>query len=133
MILYSCDKIILKGNKKLVNFVFRMLLPQLRTGRARNWGNTWLDGIIVKAISFLLGGRCISAKYIVKTNLMFMLIWKIKLLDGEMDREAGPAAVHGVVKTQARLGDWTTTTNLDKYLNVKRENLHGEKYSPVLE
>ena len=36
---------------------------------------------------------------------MFKLIWKIKLLDGEMDRKAGHAAVHGVVKTQARLGD----------------------------
>ena len=64
---------------------------------------------------------------------MFKLIWKIKLLDGEMGREVGRAAVHGVVKTQTRLGDWTTTTNLDKYLNIKRESLHGEKYSPVLE
>lgn len=27
---------------------------------------------------------------------MFKLIWKIKLLDGEMDREVGRAAVHGV-------------------------------------
>lgn len=36
---------------------------------------------------------------------MFKLIWKIKLLHGEMDREVGCAAVHGVVKTQTRLGD----------------------------
>ena len=49
-----------------------------------------------------------------------------------MDRQVGRAVVHGVVKTQTRLGDWTTT-NLDKYLNMKRESLHGEKYSPVLE
>ena len=27
---------------------------------------------------------------------MFKLIWKIKLLDGEMGREVGRAAVHGV-------------------------------------
>ena len=89
--------------------------------------------LLLRPYLFFLGGRCISANHIIKINLMFKLIWKIKLLDGEMDRKAGHAAVHGVVKTQARLGDWTTKTNLGKYLNVKRENLHGEKYSPVLE
>ena len=40
---------------------------------------------VIKAIPFLLGGRCISANYIIETNLIFKWIGKIKLLDKHLN------------------------------------------------
>ena len=42
------------------------------------------------------------------TNAMSMNLGKLREM--VRDREAWPAAVHGVTKSQTRLGNWTTAT-----------------------
>ena len=42
------------------------------------------------------------------TNAMSMNLGKLREM--VRDREAWPAAVHGVAKSQTRLGNWTTAT-----------------------
>ena len=42
-----------------------------------------------------------------------------KLQETVKDREAWNAAVHGVVKSQTQLSDWTTTSLVD-FLNKKK-------------
>ena len=46
------------------------------------------------------------------TNLMDMSLSKLQEWWMVMDREAWRAAVHGVVKTQTQLRDWTELTKL---------------------
>ena len=46
-----------------------------------------------------------------------------------MDREAWPAAVHGVTKSQTWLSDWTDNKETQRTSRIKNKNWsRGEKY-----
>ena len=50
------------------------------------------------------------------------------------DREARPAAVHGVTKSQTWLSDWTTKRKVEKALdenNIMINNVKGKRFEDI--